>query len=244
MGKIICVSNHKGGVGKTTSSINIGAGLNKLKKRVLLVDLDPQANLTDSLGVSNPERTIYKAIIGIDNIPHRINISEGLDLVASDLELATVEAAMDKLKGKKNLLKRILEPLRSDYDYIVIDCPPSLGLLTINALMVSDAILIPLQAHYLALHGLNKLINAVRSIREDNVVRIFVTLYDSRKILHKDVATSIDTLFPGKVLKTKIRENVALAEAPTQGKDVFRYAPKSYGSEDYLALCNEIIKLK
>lgn len=248
MSKIISISNHKGGVGKTTSAINIGAGLNKLKKKVLLIDLDPQANLSQSLGVIEPERNIYGVIRGDYDI-EPIEILKGLDLIPSTLDLSGAEVEMSGEAGREYILKELIEPIRASYDFIIIDSPPSLGLLTINAFTASDSILIPLQAQYLALQGLTKLIEVVDKIKrrlnkELKIGGVFITQYDSRKVLNRDVAETIQAHFKDEVFKTRVRDNIALAEAPAQGLDIFRYNPKSYGAEDYLSLSKEILKRK
>jgi len=246
MSKIISISNHKGGVGKTTSAINIGAGLNKLKKKVLLIDLDPQANLSQSLGVIEPERTIYGAIRGEYSL-QPIEILKGLDLIPSTLDLSGAEVEMSGEAGREYILKELIEPLKASYDFILIDSPPSLGLLTINSFTASDSILIPLQAQYLALQGLTKLIEVVDKIKrrlnkELEIGGVFITQYDKRKVLNRDVAETIKTHFKDEVFETMIRDNIALAEAPANGLDIFRYSPKSYGAEDYLSLSKEILK--
>lgn len=248
MSRVISISNHKGGVGKTTSAINIGAGLNKLGKKILLIDLDPQANLSQSLGVIEPERTIYGAIRGDYDI-EPIEILKGLDLIPSTLDLSGAEVEMSGEAGREYILKELIEPLRPSYDFIIIDSPPSLGLLTINAFTASDSILTPLQAQYLALQGLTKLIEVVdkiqRRLNKDlKIGGVFITQYDSRKVLNRDVAKTIQAHFKDEVFKTKVRDNIALAEAPAQGLDIFRYNPKSYGAEDYLSLSKEILKRK
>jgi len=248
MSKVISISNHKGGVGKTTSAINIGAGLNKLGKKVLLVDLDPQANLSQSLKRIDEPNNIYGAIRG-DYKVKPITILKGLDVIPSTLDLSGAEIELSGEAGREFVLREILEPLRSSYDYILIDSPPSLGLLTINAFTASDEIFIPLQAQYLAIQGLSKLVEIIDKItkrlnKDLKLGGVFITQYDSRKVLNRDVVATIEKHFKEKVFKSKIRDNVALAEAPTQGVDIFRYQPKSYGAEDYLALCKEILKKK
>lgn len=247
MGKVISISNHKGGVGKTTSSINIGAGLVKLKKKVLLIDLDPQANLSQSLGVLEPELNIYGALRG-DYELQPIEIIKGLYLIPSTLDLSGAEVEMSGEPGREYILKELIDPIKDNYDFIIIDSPPSLGLLTINSFTASDEILIPLQAQYLALQGLTKLLEVVDKIKKRlnknlKVGGVFITQYDKRKVLNRDVASTIDLHFKDAVFKTKIRDNIALAEAPAQGLDIFRYNPKSYGTEDYLKLSKEILKL-
>ena len=246
MSKVISIANHKGGVGKTTSAINIGAGLNKLGKKILLIDLDPQANLSQSLGIADQERTIYGALRGEYKITP-LQITKGLDIVPSTLDLSGAEVELSGEAGREYILKELLEPLRSSYDYIIIDSPPSLGLLTINALTASNEVIIPLQAQYLALRGLSKLLEVVEKItkrlnKELKVGGVFITQYDSRKVLNRDVVATIETHFKEELFNTKIRDNIALAEAPAKGVDIFSYQPKSYGAEDYLLLCKEIIK--
>jgi len=245
---IISIANHKGGVGKTTSTINIGAGLNKLKKKILLIDLDSQANLTQSLGVTDPQETIYGALRGEYKLKP-LQVLKGLDLIPSTLDLSGAEIELSSETGREYILRELLEPLRGEYDYILIDNPPSLGLLTINAFTASQEILIPLQAQYLAMRGLTKLIEVIDKIqkrlnKELHIGGVFVTQYDNRKVLNRTVGNDIEAYFKDKVFKTKIRDNVALAEAPINGEDIFRYNPTSYGAIDYMALCKEILKKK
>lgn len=246
MSKVISISNHKGGVGKTTSAINIGAGLNLLKKKVLLIDLDPQANLTQSLGLINQDRNIYGALKGKHKL-EPIEILKGLDIIPSTLDLSGAEIELSSEPGREYILKELIDPLRASYDFIIIDSPPSLGLLTINSFTASDEILIPLQAQYLALQGLAKLVEVVDKIKGRlnkglKVGGVFITQYDNRKVLNRDVVETIQAHFKDEVFKTKIRDNIALAEAPSQGLDIFRYNSKSYGAEDYLALSKEVLK--
>jgi len=248
MSKVISLSNHKGGVGKTTSTINIGAGLNNLKKRVLLIDLDPQANLSQSLGIMEPTKTIYGALKGEYKL-EPLEIIPGLDLIPSTLDLSGAEIELSGEAGREYILKELIDPLRGSYDYILIDSPPSLGLLTINAFTASDEIYIPLQAQYLALQGLTKLMEVIEKIKSRlnkklKVGGVFVTQYDNRKVLNRNVVETIRSHYKDQVFKTLIRDNVALAEAPTQAMDIFRYNPKSYGAEDYLSLCKEMLKTK
>jgi chromosome partitioning protein len=250
MSKVISISNHKGGVGKTTSAINIGAGLNKLGKRVLLIDLDPQANLSQSLGFFEPEPNIYtylrRTTSNYKSIIEPLEILPGLDLIPSTLDLSGAEIELSGEAGREYILRELIEPLRAQYDYVLIDSPPSLGLLTVNSLTASDEILIPLQAQYLALQGLTKLLEVIDKIKHRlnkdlKVGGVFITQYDSRKVLNRDVLATIQSHFKDEVFNTRIRDNIALAEAPTQGVDIFRYQPKSYGAEDYLSLCKEVI---
>jgi len=248
MSRVISISNHKGGVGKTTSSINIGAGLNRLGKKVLLIDLDPQANLSQSLGLIDQEQTIYGVLRG-DYKPQPIQILDGLDIIPSTLDLSGAEVELSSEAGREYILKEIIDPLRASYNYILIDSPPSLGLLTINSLTASDEVFIPLQAQYLALQGLTKLLEVIDKIKKRLnkkliVGGVFITQYDGRKVLNRDVVATIEAHFKTGVFKTRVRDNIALAEAPAQGLDIFRYSPKSYGAEDYLSLCKEILKRK
>jgi chromosome partitioning protein len=248
MEKVLSISNHKGGVGKTTSAINIGAGLNKLGKKVLLIDLDPQANLSQSLGLTNQEKTIYGALKG-DYKLEPIVVLKGLDVIPSTLDLSGAEIELSSEPGREYILKELIEDIRNDYDYIIIDSPPSLGLLTINSFTAADEILIPLQAQFLAMQGLAKLVEVVEKIKsrlnkELKMGGVFITQYDGRKVLNRDVVETINAHFKSEVFKTKIRDNIALAEAPAQGLDIFRYNAKSNGAEDYMDLAKEIIKRK
>jgi chromosome partitioning protein len=245
MSKVISISNHKGGVGKTTSAINLGAGLNKLGKRVLLIDLDPQANLSQSLGLVDQERTIYGALRGEYKL-QPIPVVAGLDLIPSTLDLSGAEIEMSGEAGREYILRELVDPIKGSYDYVLIDSPPSLGLLTINAFTASDEVFIPLQAQYLALQGLTKLLEVVDKItkrlnKELRVGGVFITQYDGRKVLNRDVVATIGAHFQDQLFKTMVRDNIALAEAPSQGLDIFRYNPKSYGAEDYLSLSQEVI---
>ena len=234
MSKVISISNHKGGVGKTTSALNIGAGLNKLGKKVLLIDLDPQANLSQSLNLIDQDKNIYGAIRGEYKL-QPIQVLKGLDVIPSTLDLSGAEIELSGEAGREYILRELIDPIKKSYDYIIIDSPPSLGLLTINSFTASDEILIPLQAQYLAIQGLTKLLEVIDKIKKRlnkklKVGGVFITQYDSRKVLNRDVVTSIKQRFKAEVLKTMIRDNVALAEAPTQGVDIFRYQPNSKGA--------------
>lgn len=246
MGKTIAISNHKGGVGKTTSTLNIGAALQRMGKRVLLVDMDPQANLTQSLGLMDHSPTIYEALRGEGKL-EPVEVLPGLDVVTSTLDLSGAEVELSSEPGREYILKELLDPLQGHYDYILLDSPPSLGLLTINAFTAAQEVYIPLQAHYLALQGLTKLQEVVDRVakRLNKGLRIggvFVTQYDGRKVLNRNVLETVRKHFDGVTFKTTIRDNIALAEAPTQGVDVFRYAPRSSGAADYQALAKEVEK--
>ena len=248
MAKIISVANHKGGIGKTTSTINIGAGLATSGEKVLLVDLDPQANLTQSLGINNPEITIYDNLRG-ENVVYPLEVRNNLYVIPSTLDLSAAEIELSSEPGREYILKDILSKVSSKFDYIFIDCPPSLGLLTINALTCSDFVYIPLAAEYLPLRGLAKLNQVIEKIQSRlnpnlKIGCVFLTKYDQRKILNRDVAESVKEFFGEKLLETKISDNIALAEAPCHGKDIFLYNKKCSGAEDYASLCSELLKKK
>lgn len=245
MGIIISLLNHKGGVGKTTSTINIGAGMVALGKKVLLIDLDPQANLTLSLGIPRQKVTIYEALRGEGDLdPY--NVKPGMDVIVSSLDLSGAEMELINEAGREYILRELFTPFMTQYDFILIDCPPSLGLLTLNALTCSQYILIPLQTEFLALQGLAKIKQVIDKVKfrlnkNLEIGGVIATMYDSRRVLNRDVVETIIKYFGEKVFKTYIRDNVALAEAPAQRKDIFDYNAKSSGAEDYLNLCKEIL---
>jgi len=251
MSDVLAISNHKGGVGKTTSAINIGAGLNRLGKSILLIDLDPQANLTQGLGLKEQKPNIYGALRGLYPL-QPVEVRAGLDIVPSHLDLAGAEVELSSEPGREQILAELLRPYRlskgGGYDYIIIDSPPSLGLLTLNALTASDKVLIPIQAEYFAMQGLTKLMDIIKKIQGRlneglRVGGIIITQYDNRLILKRNVVKALEKHFEGKVFSTRIRNNIALAEAPTQGQDIYSYSPNSNGAEDYLALSQEILGL-
>lgn len=246
MGVIISLLNHKGGVGKTTSTINIGAGLVELGKRVLLVDLDPQANLTLSLGIPRQRSTIYEAIRGETDL-EPYTVKEGLDVITSTLDLSGAEMELINEAGREFILRELFDTVIEEYDYIIIDCPPSLGLLTLNALTCSNYVYIPLQTEFLALQGLVKIKQVIDKVRfrlnkKLQIGGVIATMYDQRKVLNRNVAESIKKYFGDKVFNTHIRDNVSLAEAPTERKDIFEYNKRSNGAKDYLSLSKEIIE--
>ncbi|GAB1395279.1 MAG TPA: ParA family protein [Saprospiraceae bacterium] len=246
MAIVISLLNHKGGVGKTTSAINIGAGLVEQGKKVLLVDLDPQANLTLSLGIPRQKNSIYESIRGESELdPY--HVKENLDVITSSLDLSGAEMELINEAGREYILRELFVPVAEEYDYIIIDCPPSLGLLTLNALTSSQYVLIPLQTEFLAMQGLAKIKQIIDKVKfrlnkELELGGVIATMYDSRKVLNRDVVDTIIKHFGEKVFKTMIRDNVALAEAPAQRKDIFAYSPRSIGAEDYLNLSKEIIQ--
>ncbi len=246
MARIIAVSNHKGGVGKTTSAINIGAGLALKGKSVLLVDMDPQANLSQSLGVHDPEKGIYEALKG--ELPAEIiNVKKNLSLIPASPGLGGAELELASEAGREFILKELIQEIRNEYHYIIIDCPPSLGLLTINAFTAATEVYIPMQAQYLALQGIGKLLGLVDKIKKRlnpalEITGIIITQFDRRKVLNRYVMDTLESHFGPKVFKTRIRNNISLAEAPNEGTDIFEYEPSSNGAFDYQQLVKEILK--
>lgn len=249
MTKIISVINHKGGVGKTTSSVNIGAALNMQKKKVLLIDIDPQANLTIHMGLTpSDDNNIYTALKeGHDLVIHPVK--KGLDVVTSTLDLSAAETELSSEAGREVLLKQLVEPIKNRYDYILIDCPPSLGLLTLNALTTSDSIIIPIEPSNFAIRGMGKLFLIIGKVQKRlnsglDTGKLLITKVDNRKVLHKDMVSQLREAYVNRVFDTQIRSNVSLEEAQMQEQDIFEYSPKSSGAEDYLNVSKEILKLK
>lgn len=245
MAKVIALVNQKGGVGKTTSTINIGAGLALKGKRVLLIDLDPQASLTLSLGqdARQSDSTAYEALTGnLDARETIIKLSGGYDLIPCDARLLTLEEGKEK-----RLLQRAIAPLAGMYDYILIDCRPNLGNLMLNALTACNEVYIPVQAEFLALAGLAQLTNTITLIKRKlnpdvKITGVLITRYKARTKLSKEVYNKAKELYPQAIFKTPIRDAVDVAEAPTAGKDIFHYSKRSNGAKDYLSVVEEIIK--
>ena len=251
MGKIISLANQKGGVGKTTTSINLAAALAKLGKRVLLVDADPQANTSSGLGVDIQEldSTVYECLInGID--PHTAILPtsiENLYMIPSHIDLVGAEIEMLNLEQRENILKRVLSPMKGDYDYILIDCSPSLGLITINALTASDSIIIPVQCEFFALEGIAKLLNTIKIIKSNlnpalRIEGFLLTMYDARLRLSAQVHDEVRRHFGDLVFNTVIARNVRLSEAPSHGMSVLEYDRNSKGAKNYTNLAKELIK--
>lgn len=247
MTKVISIINHKGGVGKTTTTANLGGALTQKGYRVLLVDLDGQANLTMSLGLSSDlDETIYSSMKFGKSFPVYKN-KEGLEIVPSCLDLSAIETELMNEPVRELLLKSLLENIRDRYDYILIDCPPSLSLLSLNALTASDGIIIPVQAQYLAMRGMDKLVNIINKVKSRinpslSIYGILITMYDGRTNLNKSISEIVEETFHGKVFTTYIRNNISLAEAQANGKDIFHYDSKCNGAIDYMNLCNELTK--
>lgn len=261
MGLVIGIINQKGGVGKTTTSVNLGAAIADKGKRVLMIDIDPQGNLTTHLGISPqenqenptespriPEFTIYDVLKGAKTIQEvTIKRSPNLDVVPSSLFLSAADLELGGVVGRELILKRSLEKVRSAYDVIVIDCPPALGLLSLNVLAAVDQVIVPVQSEYLALYGVRQLldtIDQVRGIYNPNlkVGGVLICMHDNRKKLARAVADTIRAYFGDLVFNCVIRENVALAEAPASGQTIFEYDKKSAGAEDYSNLVQEVLK--
>ena len=245
--KTIAFTNQKGGVGKTTSTINVGAGLCLQGKKVLMVDLDPQANLTYSLRMNSQrlDNTIYDVLKGKADPKETIISHNGFDILPSSIDLSGAEMEFVNEPARETLLKNSLGKLADNYDYILVDCPPNLGLLTLNAFTAVNEVFIVLQSEYLALHGLSKLMDVIKVVKERlnpeiEISGIICTLFDSRKNLNKEVVDHIQDYFGDKVFNTLIRDNVALAEAPSHHKTIFEYDPESYGAQDYMSLAKEI----
>lgn len=251
--KIIAITNQKGGVGKTTTTANLGAALALKGKKVLVVDLDPQAHLTTSLGVKEYEleKTIYEVFKGTFSI-NEVIIDLGrpkskLWLLPSSLTFSVADTEFSSEAGREYLLKEALQGLDQQFDYVLIDCPPSLGLLTINGFTAAQEIYIPLQTEFLAMHGMTQLLQVYNVVKkrvnkELKITGIIGTMYDSRKKLNREVIDKIREHFGDHLFETMIRSNVSLAEAPSRGEDIFIYKPDSIGAEDYAALAKEVIK--
>ncbi len=251
MGKIIAIANQKGGVGKTTTSVNLAASLGVLEQRVLLIDADPQANATSGLNidvesVSNgtyqllEHSTLAKdAIIKTD--------SPNLDIIPAHIDLVAIEIELVDKEEREYMLKKAIQSIKNDYDFIIIDCAPSLGLITLNALVAADSVMIPIQCEYFALEGLGKLLNTIKDVQrihnaELDIEGLLLTMYDSRLRLSNQVVDEVKKHFESMVFKTIIQRNVRLSEAPSYGESIIKYDATSRGAENYINLANEVLK--
>ena len=251
MGKIIAIANQKGGVGKTTTAVNLAAALGILEKKILLIDADPQANATSGLGIDLKEikqgtyQLLEHSVKAFDTIiktnsPNVDLIPSHIDLVASEIEL------VDK-KAREYMLKKSINEIQDQYDFILVDCAPSLGLITLNALVAADAVIIPIQCEYFALEGLGKLLNTIKSVQKIHnqdldIEGLLLTMYDTRLRLSNQVVEDVKKHFGKMVFKTIIQRNIRLSEAPSFGEDIITYDASSRGAKSYLSLGSEIIK--
>lgn len=240
--------NQKGGVGKTTSCLNVGAGLSRAGKRVLLIDADPQGNLTISAGVKlgDDTPTVYDVLKGSVDINAAI-VPGDYDILPADIMLSGADIELASVPGREMILKEAIGQLKKPYDYVLIDCPPSLSVITLMALTASSSVIVPVQAHYLALNGIAQLRDTIELVRKRMnpalvIGGVIVTQYDHRRLIDKEVLESLTEAFPGKVFKTTISNSVALVEAPSYGKDIFKYKPNSKPAAQYEAIVGEILK--
>lgn len=252
-GRVIAVANQKGGVGKTTTAVNLGACIADLGKRVLLVDIDPQGNTTSGIGINKADvhYCVYDVII--NDVPIQDAMIETeietLKVLPATIQLAGAEIELVPTISREVRLRRALQPLRSHFDYIIIDCPPSLGLLTVNALTAADSVLIPIQCEYYALEGLSQLLNTIRLVQKHlntslEVEGVLLTMLDARTNLGLQVIEDVKKYFRDKVYKTVIPRNVRLSEAPSHGQPIIAYDPRSRGAETYMDLAKEVVHVE
>lgn len=251
MGRVIAVANQKGGVGKSTTAINLSACLAEKGKKVLAIDIDPQGNTTSGLGVdkNNVENTLYELLLGEAEAKDTIvkDVVENVDLIPSNVNLSGAEIELIGVDEKEYIMKKIIDKVRRKYDYIIMDCPPSLNMLTINALTAANSVLVPIQCEYYALEGLSQLIHTVNLVKERlnpdlDMEGVVFTMYDSRTNLSMQVVENVKQNLNQHIFKTVIPRNIRLAEAPSYGQPINLYDPKSAGAEAYLTLAEEVIR--
>ena len=251
MGRVFCFSNQKGGVGKTTTCVNMAAYLAQADKRVLLIDMDPQGNATTGLGFSKGliKKSVYNVLIDEESVQDNILITEvdGLSLLPANIDLAGAEVELVYKKSREKRLRAALEKVRGQFDYIFIDCPPSLGLLTINSLTASDGVIIPIQSEYYALEGLSQLMNTITLVRQHlnkslRLEGVVLTMYDGRSLISRQIAGEIRKYFTKRLYENVVPRNVRLAEAPSHGKPITMHDSKCAGARAYSALTEEFLK--
>lgn len=249
--KTIAFINQKGGTGKTTTTLSVGAALSRLGLTVLLVDIDPQGNLTTSAGLKEvpaSDPTVLEVLKGLANINDAIKHKTGMyDILPTDIRQSGADLELASVPGRELLLKEALDSLNKEYDYILIDCPPSLSIITLMALTACDSVIIPVQAQYLALNGMAQLMDTIQLVKKRmnpdiKIGGVVLTMYDNRKTLDREVLENIQKAFPNNTFKTCISNNVSLAEAPAFGMDIYEYKPDSKGAQQYTELTQEIIK--
>lgn len=250
MNRVIAIANQKGGVGKTTTAINLSACLAELGKKVLALDLDPQGNMTSGLGVDKDEieNSVYDLIIGNAGIEECIckSVLENLDVLPSNIDLSAAEIEMIGIENKEFIIKNEMERIKDNYDYVIIDCPPALSMLTINAMTTADSVLVPIQCEYYALEGLSQLIHTIELVQERlnsslQIEGVVFTMYDARTNLSLQVVENVKDNLNQNIYKTIIPRNIRLAEAPSYGMPINMYDPKSAGAESYMQLADEVI---
>lgn len=250
MSKILAITNQKGGVGKTTTAVNLSTSMALNKRKTLLIDIDPQGNASTGIGIDKikVKRCVYDVLINQASVKEIILSTQvkDLDILPSTIQLAGAEIELVNYISRENKLKQAIKSIKNDYDYIIIDCPPSLGLLTLNSLTAADAVIIPIQCEYYALEGIGQLLNTINLVRENlnpslEIEGILLTMYDSRTNLSRDVVMEVQKYFKGKIFKAVVPRNVRVSEAPSYGKPVVLYDAKSKGAIAYKKLAREVI---